>query len=266
MSDERDASDLDRTPAAVHPIAAGGYEKQADAYGRARPSYHPELAERAAAICGRHRPDLPTIEIGAGTGIFTAQLVANNLDLIAIEPVAAMRAALSSTLPTVPALDGTAERLPVGDRSAASVIASQSFHWFDHGPALDEVARVVDPGGHLITVWNVRDDAVDWVAACTAAMAPFEDGAPRHHTMDWRRAIDGDGRFELVDEVSIGNPFPTTKEGVVDRVLSTSFIATLDHERSQALIGRIREIVEPLGETFDYPYASELQAWRYVRG
>lgn len=266
MDDDQRDSAKDHPGAAVHPAAADGYEKRADAYGRGRPSYHPALAERVVSICRSHRPDLPTVELGAGTGIFTSQLAANKLDLIAVEPVAAMRAALVAELRSVAVLDGTAENQPVADRSAAAVIASQSFHWFDHGPALDEITRVLDPGGHLITVWNVRDNDVDWVAACTAAMTPYEADTPRYHTMDWRRAIDGDRRFEFIDEFAIDNPYLTSPDGVVDRVLSTSFIAALDDERQATVVDRIREIVGPLGRSFDYPYISELQAWRYTGG
>ncbi len=253
----------------VHRSAATGYGRQAGAYGRGRPTYHPRLAERAAALCAAGAgvatdSQRSILELGAGTGIFTRQLVDNDISVTAVEPVPAMRAALADALPNVAVLDGAAERIPVEDRSAKAVIASQSFHWFEYGPALDEIARVLEPGGHLITVWNVRDNTVAWVAACSAVMEPHAGDTPRHYTMRWRTAIDDDDRFEPIDDFSIANPSPTTPAGVTDRVLSTSFIAALDDERSAEVVALIGEIVRPLGPNFEYPYVSELQAWRYT--
>ena len=260
-------------PGGVHRSAGDGYRAQATSYRRARPAYHPALARRVAE---RHRPDpadrVGVVEIGAGTGIFTRQLLAEGLAVTAVEPVAAMRQALVDSLPAtgsagpgppVHVVDGTAEGIPVGDGATGTVVVAQAFHWFDHGPALDEIARVLADGGHLVTVWNVRDERIDWVAACTEVIDAFAGDTPRHRTMAWRRAIDRDPRFELVDDLAVDNPWPTSPAGVADRVSSTSFIGALDADTRASVLARIARIVEPLGPTFDYPYRSELQAWRY---
>jgi SAM-dependent methyltransferase len=259
-------------PGGVHRAAAAGFEQQSQAYRQGRPSYHPNLVDRLVARY--HRPGsgpepAPLVELGAGTGIFTAQLAAAGVSVVAVEPVEAMRAALVETLgPQFPglvtAIDGTAERLPFDDRGATTIVASQSFHWFDHRAALDEIARVLAPGGHLLTVWNVRDNRVPWVAACTAAINRHAGDTPRYHTMEWRRAIDGDRRFSPVDEFAVANPSPSSPEGVADRVRSTSFVGALDAPTRAELLDEVARIVAPLGKRFDYPYTSELQAWRPV--
>jgi SAM-dependent methyltransferase len=265
-----------KNPNFVNNTAEVGYNNQAGAYPRGRPAYHPAVVERAAAL---HRT-LPTsglllVELGAGTGIFTAQLVEHvladdELVVTAVEPVAAMRSALSEALPDVAVVSGTAEQTGLPDHCAATVIASQSFHWFNHGDlrpnALDEIARILVPGGHLITVWNVRDNTVDWVRAYTEVVDRHAGDTPRHHTMAWRRAIDGDHRFDNVEDVSFDNPSATSPQGVLDRVMSTSFIAALAPEEAATVQADIAAIVEPLGTTFDYPYVSELQAWRRTAG
>lgn len=79
--------------------------------------------------------------------------------------------------------------------------------------------------------------------------------------MNWRRAIESDGRFVLDDERSTPNPQPANAERVVTRALSTSFIAALPDEEQAKVAEQIRQIVEGMGERFDYPYRSELQAW-----
>jgi SAM-dependent methyltransferase len=203
--------------------------------------------------------------VGAGTGILTRALVEAGVSVIAIEPVEEMRRALVDDLPGVVALSGTAEDLPLDDGSVGTIVAAQAAHWFRYPQCLDEFTRVLRPAGHLVTVWNVRDETVPWVRAYTEAIAEFEGDTPRYRTMAWRRAIDGDARFAFVEELAAANPQPTTVDGVVERALSTSFIASLAPTDKLRLEARLREIVAPLGPAFDYPYRSELQAWRLNR-
>ena len=152
----------------------------------------------------------------------------------------------------------------MNDSSTDTVIASQSFHWFDYRKALDEIYRVLRLGGHLVTVWNVKDESVDWVAECSEVLDRHAGSTPRHRDMGWRRAINSDSRFGAIDEWRIDNPFPTDADGIIDRVLSTSFIAALPRDRQAEVGGEIRRIVEPLGEPLYFPYVSQLQAWRAI--
>lgn len=103
------------------------------------------------------------LDIGAGTGKFTRSLVARNLDVIAVEPDDIMREILLTSLPTVRALAGTAERLPLPDNSVDAVTLAQAWHWVDQPAATAEIARVLRPGGTLGLVWNIQDETVPWV-------------------------------------------------------------------------------------------------------
>jgi SAM-dependent methyltransferase len=244
--------------ALVHESANSGYSRNAAVYDSGRPTYHPELVRR---VVDRYCSGV-VVELGAGTGIFTRQIVDLGANVIAIEPVVSMRSALVEAVPEADVRLGAAEDIPMGDNSADTIVASQSFHWFSYREALDEIHRVIKPGGHLLTVWNVRDESVDWVAAYTKIVDTYVGDTPRHRNMGWRRAINSDARFGSIDEWRIDNPVPTTADGVVNRALSTSFIGA-QPDSVQADVGdEIRALVDPLGDRFDYPYISQLQAWR----
>lgn len=241
----------------VKDAARRGYARGSESYRSARPSYHPTIIDELV----RRTAGAPVVELGAGTGILTAELIARGLDVLAVEPVEAMRRALIQDVGEANVRDGTAEDIPVASDAAGAVIAAQAFHWFDPHPALHEISRVLRPGGQLLTVWNVRDESVPWVAACTEVVDRYAGETPRYRTMNWRRAIESDGRFILDDERSTPNPQPANAERVVTRALSTSFIAALPDEDQAAVAEQLRQIVKGMGEQFDYPYRSELQAW-----
>ncbi|MEM7284950.1 MAG: class I SAM-dependent methyltransferase [Actinomycetota bacterium] len=244
----------------VHRSAAEGYATGADAYVAGRPTYHPTVVTAVADSVRGGR----VLDLGAGTGIATAALVDQRLDVVAVEPVDAMRAELARRLPTVEVLAGGAEAIPLDDGAIDAVVVAQAFHWFDHERCLDELDRVLAPGGTLVTLWNVRDESVPWMAEWTRICDAHAVDTPRYRTMRWRDAIEADPRFGLSDEVSTPNPYPSSPEGAVQRALSTSFIAALDDDRRADVADRIRALVTPLGDRFEFPYRSEAQIWRRV--
>jgi hypothetical protein len=119
-------------------------------------------------------------------------------------------------------------------------------------------------GGHLVTVWNVRHESVEWMTAYTDILDRHAGDTPRFRDMSWRRAINSNPQLAPVDEWRVVNPQLLDAEGAVDRALSTSFIAALSPERQADVADRVRELVEPLGPSFEFPYVSQLQAWRIV--
>ena len=181
-------------------------------------------------------------DVGAGTGKFTPLLTATGAQVIAVEPVDAMRAQLAAAQPAVRALPGTADALPLADAALDAIACAQAFHWFATRAALDEFARVLKPGGRLGLVWNVRDESVDWVAELTRIVTPHEGDAPRFHKGSWRQAFPHPAFGPLQESV-----FAYTHEGppqqvIVDRFMSVSFIAALpEHEQA-----RVRAQIEDL--------------------
>ena len=247
-------------PSDVHSAAANGYAVGAAAYTAGRPGYHPDVVNPLAQRFEGRR----ILDLGAGTGIATRAMIDHGLDVVAVEPVPAMREELARSLPQVEALDGRADAIPVDDGTVGVVLVAQAFHWFAHGPALDEIARVLAPHGELVTLWNVRDETVPWMAEWTRICEAHATDTPRYRTMVWRDAIEADERFALADEIHTPNPFPSSPDQAVQRALSTSFIAALEDEERRGVAQAIRTLVGPLGATFPFPYRTEAQIWSFA--
>ena len=141
----------------------------AAAYAAHRPEYPPEAVNWALApLAGHHDPRL--LDLAAGTGKLSAALVGvPRADVTAVEPDPAMLAELRSRYPSVRGLEGSAEAIPLVDASVDAVLVGTAWHWFDPVRALDEIARVLAPGGVLAVLSNGADASVDWVAGFHAA-------------------------------------------------------------------------------------------------
>ncbi|WP_245722159.1 class I SAM-dependent methyltransferase [Nocardia crassostreae] len=112
----------------------------------------------------RDRSRVEVLDLGAGTGKLTGVVLETGVPVRAVEPDAAMRAALRERFPEVSALAGTAESIPLPDDSVDAVGVGMAFHFFDQARAFPEIARVLRPGGVVAALWNDHDDSVEWVA------------------------------------------------------------------------------------------------------
>jgi ubiquinone/menaquinone biosynthesis C-methylase UbiE len=188
-------------------------------------------------------PGKIAVDLGAGTGKFTKLLIQTGTEIIAIEPVDAMRAQLSATVPGVRAISGEAEAMGLEAGSVDAVLCAQAFHWFAGERALDEIHRVLRPGGRLGLVWNVRDQAMDWVAAITDIITPYEGDAPRYHTGEWRRSFDGSSFSDLVETSFEYQHVGSPQQVILDRFLSVSFIAALPVERKSKVRQKLCDLI-----------------------
>src|SRR4029079_3776282 len=253
--------------AGVHDAAARGFSRSADAYDRARPDYPPAavawLAERLGLWPGR-----TVVDLAAGTGKLTRPLAATGAEVVAIEPVAEMRAWIGDA--AARSLDGTAEAVPLPDASADAVTVAQAFHWFDGPAALAEIHRVLRPGGALALVWNRRplEDPVH--AAIERIIAPHRRDAPAHRPGPsrvaadaprpragaWRAAFDATTLFGPLEERTFTHSRPHDADALADRVGSTSFVAALDDGPQADVIAAVRALAAE--GPVELPYVCEV--------
>jgi SAM-dependent methyltransferase len=86
-----------------------------------------------------------SIDVGAGSGRLTSHLVGRSVSVIAVEPSDGLRSLLMQRLPTVKAVAGWAEALPIDDRSSQLTAACGAFG--PDPPVLAEMRRVTAAGG-----------------------------------------------------------------------------------------------------------------------
>ncbi|BFO55176.1 MULTISPECIES: class I SAM-dependent methyltransferase [Comamonadaceae] len=140
--------------------SATGYESAAKIYAGGRPGYPGEAVAWLRDTVGVE-PGRTTLEVGAGTGKFIPCLLEFECrgKIIAVEPIEAMRRELKEAFPDVLALEGSAEAIPLPDRSVNAVVCAQAFHGFATAAALEEMHRVLVPGGVPGSIWNGRDES-----------------------------------------------------------------------------------------------------------
>jgi SAM-dependent methyltransferase len=244
----------------INEVARDGFSAAAAAYERGRPSY-PDEAVRLLVDGLAIRPGQVVLDLAAGTGKLTRLLAPTGARLLAVEPVPAMRATLSSLLPEVDVLDGTAEAIPLDDASVDGVTVAQAFHWFRAPEALAEIARVLRPGGGLALVWNERDESVPWVAEL-GALFEWQVRRPYDKDRDWAAVVAASGRFTRVDHDRLAHEQELDADTLVDRILSTSYVATWPREQQDDLARRIRDLVAGFPPRFTLPYVTDVYRCR----
>jgi ubiquinone/menaquinone biosynthesis C-methylase UbiE len=236
----------------INEVAAAGFDSSADLYDRVRPEYPQRPIDYLLEVLNANS-NANILELGAGTGKFTKILMASNLNVTAVEPVAGMREKLKSILPPdsfprLKVLQGSAESIPVVDKSIDLVIVAQAFHWFDGPLALSEIHRVLRSGGRFGLIWNIRDESVNWISELTKILQPYESGVPRYQSMNWKKAFYKTGLFSELKYRKFDHNQVSTLMEFIDRIESTSFISALSESKKLAVLNLVREYLESLPE------------------
>jgi SAM-dependent methyltransferase len=177
--------------------------------------------------------------------------------VIAVEPVPEMRALLRAALPEAEVMEGTAEAIPLADAAVDAVTVAQAFHWFHADRALREIHRVLRPGGRLGLVWNTFDTSVAWVAALQALVHAHQRGEPQYGRSGWREALTASGLYGPMRERTFSFVQELDADGLIARIGSTSYIATLPDAERRRLFAEVRALVAGLAQPLQLPYRTD---------
>ena len=246
----------------IHPRAAVGFGRAAEAYERGRPDYPAQavawLQDRLGLGLGR-----TVVDLAAGTGKLTRLLLPSGARVVAVEPVAGMRSTLARVVPLAEVVDGAAEAMPLPDGSADAVTVAQAFHWFSTGEALAEIHRVLRPGGGLALVWNRRDLDEPLQAATDRLVARHRGDVPTHRSGRWRSAFEATELFGPLEEHLFSHGQELDRAGLVERVMSTSVMAALPDDEQRAAVAEIKELAARQPEPIRLSYTTQIYlCWR----
>jgi ubiquinone/menaquinone biosynthesis C-methylase UbiE len=209
---------------------ASSFARVADEYERGRPGYPREAIEWLLGADA-----LEVLDLGAGTGKLTSALLDGGHRVIAVEPLAEMRAILTSTLPAALALTGTAERLPLKDASVDAVTVGAAFHWFDERAALAEIRRVLRAPGVLGLLGNAFDVSTPWVASVREILGPPAIQRPGH----WPSVEDLLEEFIEVEDQEFPHTQRIDRAGLRALASSRSSLAIMPAAEREAILASL---------------------------
>jgi SAM-dependent methyltransferase len=257
---------------------SGSFGVVASRYERFRPGPPPAAIAWMLPDAGR-----TVVDLGAGTGALTKDLVGRVDRVIAIEPDDRMREILAGNLPEVTALRGTGEAMPLETSSVDAVLASSSWHWMDPDRTLQESARVLRPGGTLGVVWAGPDPDGPFVVQAQAMLtemssdqsestaSPERDSDLGSEVMDTENRVETvlriprDSVFTQPETMSLTWDVALTADELIGLLGTFSWIITMSDERRAHVISEARRVLrDGLGisgdVTVDVQYRSEV--WR----
>jgi SAM-dependent methyltransferase len=222
---------------------ARSFDRAAEEYERGRPGY----AEAALDALGLPA-DAHVLDLAAGTGKLTRQLVPRFERVVAVEPLDGMRKLLQELVPGAEVRRGTAEDIPLEDAEVDAAFVGEAFHWFEGPLALVELARVLRPGGTLAVLFNVADSRFEpdlpypfWETLDARSLE--KTPAQRVGSEIWRRAFPGP--FEVLSHASFPNEFRVDEEGLIAHIASWSMVAALPDDERASLIADLSGLAPP---------------------
>ncbi|MDT5182266.1 MAG: hypothetical protein QOI29_424 [Mycobacterium sp.] len=126
---------------------ADSFGAAARVYDARRPRYPAQLIDDLLMRGAR-----TVLDVGAGTGIASEQLLERGVNVLAVEPDPRM--AEFARGKRIPVEIGTFENWDPAERRFDLVVFGQSFHWVNPHIALPKAHRLLSSGGRLALMWN----------------------------------------------------------------------------------------------------------------
>jgi ubiquinone/menaquinone biosynthesis C-methylase UbiE len=214
------------------------------------------------------RSGMAVVDVGAGTGALTVELVRRGAEVVAAEPSQPFVAALQKRLPDIAVHAAPAEQLPWPDERFDAALAQLVVTFMEDAPAgVQEMRRVVREGGTVaVCMWDGR--GMEMLAAVRRAQEALASGGPAPEARNLyrdRESLEGlfrdgfaDVHSELLEVESAYTGFDEFWNAVDDGAgPAGAWLRSLDDAQRAAARDELdRQLGEPSG-----PFALTGRAW-----
>jgi hypothetical protein len=248
----------------IHEAARAGYATAADVYARARPSYPAAAVDWLVEQLGLSRGD-ELVEIGAGTGKFTALLVERGFrSLPSNRSRQCDRGCVSAAMTS-------ASSMPLPKRCRSRTIRLPLLSRPSHCTGPTSTGRLQSS-----TASSCRTAPSGWSgtsatstsrgsATLDALLSEVRGNAPHSRDGRWQAAL-ASSPFHVASSASWRWSVAGTPSDVVDRVRSVSYVAALPDAEQDRIDRRVIEILASHGpgdsRRVSFPYMTQVYALR----
>ena len=240
-----------------HSEGRGLFGLDPEGYDAARPNYPAWIFDELQQ-CGALFEGANTVEIGAGTGLASRQLIERGASpLTLIEPDTRFSETLNratSQLPKCRVIHTSFEEAELAPNEFDLAVAATSFHWIAPDSGMRKLRSVVKGGGTAALIWNVfqvldkPDPFHEATQGLLSSLAVTPSGAPNTvpFALD-RPAREADARrggFHAVTYAESRWSFQITTEQVGKLYEGFSQIQRLDHESRARILDELRRIAD----------------------
>ena len=233
-----------------------------DAYDRFMGRFSTRLAPEFADFAGIGSSSR-VLDVGAGTGALTAELVRRDADVSAVEPSPEFTATLQRRFPAIDARQGGAERLPWAEDSFDAALAQLVVAFMSDAHAgIAEMRRVVRPGGVVAICMWTRDE-MELLAAINRTQAVISpersaDVSPYRSPEAARELLGADAELETLTVTGDYSGFDDfwSALGAGAGPAGAWLLSLSDDQRAAAHEELYRQLGEPAG-----PFTLTGSAW-----
>jgi SAM-dependent methyltransferase len=167
-----------------------------------------------------------------------------------------MRNVFKQNFPNITIYDALSSNLPFEDGFFQVVFIAQAFHWFSNIESLREIHRVLKPQYQCKTsksgiglIWNLEDckHAV-YMQELFDLCSKYDKNVPHYYTLDWEKVFKTEDSKCLFNDPIIksleNKEIYISIPNVWNRILSKSFIATLDDAMKMDVKKHVENIVK----------------------
>ena len=251
----------------------------AELYDKARAGYPEAVIDDVLAFAGAEAPVPRALEVGAGTGKATTAMAARGLDVLALEPDAAMAAVARRncrSFANVRLERTTFEDWQPGADPYDLVYSAQAWHWVDPEVRWSKAATALAPAGTLALFWHrtdwggeeLRDELDDVYRRAAPVLRAQEPGFPLGPPLvddPWLEEMRSSGLFTATTSRAHQWSATFTADGFIELLLTQSHHRLAAEDERLPLFDALRELIARRGGEMVVPSATVLVLGRRRR-